>query len=369
MAAEPVVRGKSGEPVVGRVLGATTWIGSAGAASEGGVVAYVDGAEPLAGPGLAGLRVRERQRGRILDAAVEAFDEVGYDAATVSQIVRSACLSRRVFYDLFEGREACLLAILEGFARGVSWSFSQAGLARLAWPQRVRGALEIILGHLDGDPSLGRVCVVESLRGGPQVLERRAELMRFLARALETGAPQPAGSVCGTSVAAEAMVGAAHGVLYARLLTREDVASSALVGDLVTLVTLPYLGPDQARARAKVSMRRPPQLAPVRLRPAESRGARARLQAVPMRYTHRTAMVLASVAARPGATNRQLADDSGVRDEGQMSKLLARLQRLGLIVNETPEGLRNMRNAWCLTPDGQALLDCDWPALAAPIAG
>ncbi len=46
-----------------------------------------------------------------------------------------------------------------------------------------------------------------------------------------------------------------------------------------------------------------------------------------MRLTYRTARVLEGVAEQPGASNRMVADYAGVIDPGQISKLLARLER------------------------------------------
>ena len=61
-----------------------------------------------------------------------------------------------------------------------------------------------------------------------------------------------------------------------------------------------------------------------------------------MRLTYRTARVLEGVAARPGASNREVAERAGIQDPGQVSKLLARLERLGLLAN-TSEGTRQGR--------------------------
>jgi hypothetical protein len=48
---------------------------------------------------------------------------------------------------------------------------------------------------------------------------------------------------------------------------------------------------------------------------------------------YRSARVLAVIAAQPGASNREVADGAEVSDEGQISRLLARLKNLGLIHN------------------------------------
>jgi DNA-binding MarR family transcriptional regulator len=75
------------------------------------------------------------------------------------------------------------------------------------------------------------------------------------------------------------------------------------------------------------------------------------LAGLQMRLTYRTARVLEAVAAQPGASNRQVADHAGIQDQGQVSKLLARLERLGLLVNRG----QGEPNAWSLTAAGMAV--------------
>jgi hypothetical protein len=59
------------------------------------------------------------------------------------------------------------------------------------------------------------------------------------------------------------------------------------------------------------------------------------------------------ISELPGASNRQIADYAGIQDQGQVSKLLARLQRLGLITNASGGHLKGEPNAWALTALGQ----------------
>ena len=71
-----------------------------------------------------------------------------------------------------------------------------------------------------------------------------------------------------------------------------------------------------------------------------------------MRLTYRTARVLESVAEHPGVSNRELADYAEIPDQGQVSKLLARLQRLELPANSGGGHLTGEPNAWTLTAKG-----------------
>ena len=55
----------------------------------------------------------------------------------------------------------------------------------------------------------------------------------------------------------------------------------------------------------------------------------------------------------PGASNRQVAECAGIQDPGQVSKLLARLERLGLLVNTGEGHAKGEPNAWTLTAKGE----------------
>ncbi len=77
------------------------------------------------------------------------------------------------------------------------------------------------------------------------------------------------------------------------------------------------------------------------------------LEGLNLRLTYRTARVLAVIAAQPGLSNREVSGRAGISDEGQISKLLARLARLGLIENTGEGHTKGATNAWRLTPRGR----------------
>lgn len=59
------------------------------------------------------------QRLRLLNAALAVVDELGSENASVLSITARAGVSRRTFYELFENRDECLLAVLDGALRQV----------------------------------------------------------------------------------------------------------------------------------------------------------------------------------------------------------------------------------------------------------
>ncbi len=300
------------------------------------------------------VRVSEMQRSRLLSAAVTAVNEEGYANVTVADITERARVSRRTFYDLFENREACLAALMQDILDGIESEISRAGLEGLSWQQRVRGGLIAILSFLDREPALARVCVVQSLRGGPEVLKHREEILARLAVVLEQGRNQNAASPRSngvTELTAEGLIGASLAIVYARLQRQsEDTPPSltSLANKLMSMIVLPYLGVAAARRELNVSI---PAAAPV----AQESGSSSNgdpLAGVPMRLTYRTALVLGCIAQEPGASNRVIGDHAGISDQGQISKLLARLERLGLIGNTGDGHLKGEANAWRLTTRG-----------------
>ena len=296
------------------------------------------------------VQVEEIQRSRLLAAAAGVIDEVGYEQTSVQRITDRARVSRRTFYELFENREECLLALLDEVAERVERELDAADLEGLAWRERVRGGLWTILSFLDAEPVLARICVVQALHGGSRALERREQILGRLAGVLDEGRRDGARGEDCTLVTAEGLVGGALGVVYARLRSGDLGPLTGLLEELMGMIALQYLGPRAARRE----QRRPaPEPRPAPEGGRASMGAeKDPLDEVDMRLTYRTARVLECIAERPGASNRGVAESAGVTDPGQISKLLRRLERLGLTVNTGGGHLSGEPNEWKLTPLG-----------------
>jgi AcrR family transcriptional regulator len=299
------------------------------------------------------------QRARLLAGAVRAVDKYGYAHATVSEITALAHVSRRTFYELFAGSEECLLAMFEEVLGRASAQPTTAELDGLAWREKVRSGLWAILSFLDAEPVLARVGVVQSARGGPQIAELRERLFAQLTAVIDEGRSAGGRVVDCPEVTAEGLVGAVLSILHTRLVRGEQQPLKNLQGELMAMIVAPYLGP--AAARAERGRSAPAPLAP----PTSSTSAdgsivsgavvsaeRDPLHGISMRFTYRTACVLEAVAAEPGMSNRGVGNAAGIPDQGQLSKLLSRLQGLGLVENTAPVR-KGAANAWQLTPEGE----------------
>jgi AcrR family transcriptional regulator len=306
--------------------------------------------------------VNDMQRSRLLAAAVGAVGEHGWEGASIERITQHAGVSRRTFYDLFKDREACLVAVLEGAVARITRELQAAELSGLSWSERVRGGLWVILCFFDREPGLARVCLVESRRGDHVALLYRQQIIQSLVEIVEEGLRESSrDSQDGAGgLVAQGVVGGVCEVLYSLLLNTRDVpageqpsgALSGLLGQLMGMVVLPYMG---AAAARREQSRPLPALALESTDPQEAQASAGErgdlLVGLPMRLTYRTARVLQALAEHPGQSNRQVGELVGIPDQGQTSKLLARLARLGLLVNGEP--LKGERNKWVLTPTGK----------------
>jgi AcrR family transcriptional regulator len=285
--------------------------------------------------------------------------EHGVGSATVSRVVKRAGVSRRTFYDLFDDRDDCFLAVLDdalGRAGSVASAAYEAA-ARGGWREQVRAGLGALMGFFEEEPMSGSLLVVDALGAGPRVLERRTRVLDALITIVDQGRDEAKAGMSGPpSLTAEGVVGAVLSVIHARMLEHDRQSLLDLLNPLMGMIVLPYLGRaavarELARPVPKSSLPWAGAAGAHRLRGQTGMGDP--LEGLNMRLTYRTLMVLAAIAADPGASNRQVAQVAGVHDQGQISKLLGRLEKLGLVHNGGNGQPRGEPNAWTLSLRGQ----------------
>ena len=327
-------------------------------------------------------RVAEVQRARMLLAARQGVASEGYARMSVERVVAKAGVSRKTFYDVFENREDCFIAAFDDAIAHAQRIVCAAYDAETGWRERIRAGLAALLGVLEDEPELRTVCVIEALGAGPRVLEHRTRVVAALIAAVDEGRAEAKKDP--PPLAAEGVVGALLAVIHARALqagppvapessgaaqrgpsnpsssppsSRAAARSSAvrdgdgavslsvLLGPLMGTIVLPYLGPAAANRELARPTPKRPRTPPLRAGDA--------LEGLDMRLTYRTLRALSVIAQAPGASNRRVAEEAGVADQGQVSKLLMRLATLGLIENGGEGHAKGAPNAWRLTKRGQ----------------
>jgi AcrR family transcriptional regulator/DNA-binding MarR family transcriptional regulator len=296
-----------------------------------------------------------------LGSAVTVVSEVGYGQMTVSRVAGGARVSRRTFYELFDDREDCFLTVFNEAVKSVSELVLAACADECGWEEQVRSGLAALLTFFDEQPGIASLLIVDALQAGSRVQERRAEILAQLAGELHReGATREIPPLTG-----EGLAGAVLGVIHTRLSAKQPGRMLDLLNPLMGMILLPYLGSAAAQRELKRPVLKHARATRTRTRtrrslkeaspssPLSSRGDP--LAGLPMRVTGRTLMVVEAIDKLPGASNREVATAAGITDQGQISKLLARLERLGLIENTGHGHLSGEPNAWRLTPLGKRL--------------
>jgi hypothetical protein len=199
--------------------------------------------------------------------------------------------------------------------------------------------------------------VVQSARGSLRVFEAREEILSRLAAMLDQARLQSERAEQAPALTGEGLVGAALAIVHRRLLAGDGPPLTDLHPELMGMIVLPYLG------SAIAVKERDHRYAPVLKRDTQDPSRRTSvrgadpLREIPMRLTYRTARVLQTAGHMPGVSNRMVGEGAGITDQGQISKLLSRLERIGLLANTGEGHSRGESNAWHLTPLGQRVTE------------
>jgi AcrR family transcriptional regulator len=116
-----------------------------------------------------------------MDAMAEAVAEHSYGATTIAHVVSHAGVSRKTFYEHFQDKEHCFLAMYDtgiGFVLGrLAEALELAEDAR----ERLVAGLRTFLAVLSEEPAFCRAIVLEVYALGPVGLARRRAVLQVFA--------------------------------------------------------------------------------------------------------------------------------------------------------------------------------------------
>jgi AcrR family transcriptional regulator len=124
---------------------------------------------------------KRTQRERLLEAMVELSASAGYQAASIAQLSSRAGVSSATFYEQFDGKEDCFVAAYRMVTERMLEQLEPVAADTVAtdeeWSQAARMALGRLLSAIQRDPDGGRVLYIESMAGGPLMLEERRRVL------------------------------------------------------------------------------------------------------------------------------------------------------------------------------------------------
>jgi AcrR family transcriptional regulator len=122
-------------------------------------------------------------RERLLSGMAEAIRERGgFRAVTVAEVVRHARTSRRTFYQHFEDREQCFLALFDIVAEGLLETIADAATGSGPFGDRVDRGLAAYLGAVAAEPVLSRAIIQETPAIVPEGMSRQRAMNERWAR-------------------------------------------------------------------------------------------------------------------------------------------------------------------------------------------
>ena len=295
----------------------------------------------------------EVQRSRLLAGAVQVVAERGVANVAVAEIVQRAGVSRRTFYDLFADRDECLAAAFEDALAILSARVLPVVCEQRSWLAQVRAGVDALLCFLDEEPQVGRLLVCDSLAGSGGLVELRAHVLAQLVEFVNEGCREASRAAEVPVMQAEGTVGGVLAILQNLYASEDTVRFTELAPSLVSMIVMPYLG----RVVARRELGRP---APSSLTPGSAHALTlpaSSFKDAGMRLTYRTMRVLLAIGEHPGASNREIGELAEIGDQGQISKLLRRLNRADLVLNEGLAPGQGAPNVWRLTATGRRLTD------------
>lgn len=115
-------------------------------------------------------------RQRLLDGLAQVLGERAWADLTIADVVGAAHVSRRTFYEHFDGKEACLLALCERLSEEVLALIAAGYDPEGDWVQELEKVTATYLCNLQQRPALVRALYLEMLTLGPKGLAMRRRI-------------------------------------------------------------------------------------------------------------------------------------------------------------------------------------------------
>lgn len=210
---------------------------------------------PAGRHGFSREQVAHNQRERLIAGLATAVAEHGYNAVTITHITKAAKVSRRVFYENFEGKEECFIAAFDVVVDHVRELATEAAAGEDDWAHGAIAAARAVLSFFAAEPELARLCLVEATGAGPVVAERFRAAVDSAEPYLRAGRsergkderPLP-------DTTEESLLGALASLASRKVIAGEADRLTDLLPDFAEFILTPYLGASEA---AKLSRSAP----------------------------------------------------------------------------------------------------------------
>jgi AcrR family transcriptional regulator len=181
------------------------------------------------------------QRERFLDAALGVFAKRGYQQTTVDNIVAASGTSVGGFYQHFDSREDCFLALFDRIVASVRNQMGAAASAEEDWAAQTYAGLAAMLAAAVAEPLAARIVLIEAQSAGRAATARYRSLGDAAAEWLRGRRRHPTAADLPETFEQAAVGGTAY-FLHQRLLSGESMDVGNLLAETSQIVLGPIVG-------------------------------------------------------------------------------------------------------------------------------
>jgi AcrR family transcriptional regulator len=191
--------------------------------------------------------IAAQQLQRILAATERLMAERGCSGTTIERIARQARVSSITFYDHFASKEEAFVAVFERAVEDGRARLAREAPGGLPWPEQIRAGLRSLLAMIAADPERGRVCFVETQKGGPGLLAHYEAVLDMAVSKLREGRRFATAEDLPATLEETTAAGLAW-LLRERLEAGdgEGIEAEEMLPELLDVVLGPYLGSAEA---------------------------------------------------------------------------------------------------------------------------
>lgn len=186
------------------------------------------------------------ERERMLEAVLAVSGELGYQQATVQDVIARAGTSRASFYRHFDDKEDCFAQAYGDLSGWVYARLAGAARRRPEPRQALAAAIAEALEMCAEQPAYAKALIVEPLAAGGRIREEHDRLLDRLSDGLDRARGELPPELSRVPSTASFMVGAIASVLRARLIAGEAHRVREILPGVLHLMNVLHLGEEPA---------------------------------------------------------------------------------------------------------------------------
>ena len=190
------------------------------------------------------------RRQRFFQALAELIAERGYRDVSSTDIAARVGITTEQFFRHFPDKEQCFIAAYDEAIDEAMQRVYAAAATGKPWPERVQACLAAFLAYVADNPTLARMCLVETVGAGPGTVTRYEDTIARFIPLLRLGREQSEFGSRLPETMEETMVGGLFWLLHDKIINREVERIEALLPELTQFVLTPYLGSERAKQLA-----------------------------------------------------------------------------------------------------------------------